>query len=48
MKNNGVAGFLGVQGCLKCQENEKNCDFSLFLKISVQILDTRGHYQYCI
>ena len=32
MKNNGVAGFLGVQGCLRCQENEKNCDFRHFLR----------------
>ena len=46
MTNNGLAGFLGVQGCLRCQENEKKLQFSPFLKISVQFMATRGHILY--
>ena len=44
----GLQGMLGVQGCLKCQKNEKKMQLSLFLKISVQFMATRGHYRYCI
>ena len=43
----GLQDMLGVQGCLKCQENEKKLQFSPFLKISVQLMATSGHYLYC-